>query len=140
MQTRALLDSNVFLFAFERPGCNSGRILRLLSEGALGGIVTDRIVREVLGYLRHRYSKDVGARFRDFLLLLCELVLEDDLSSRADFVRVVGAADAGALAAVRALGIRYLVSTDSDFAGVPEWRTPREFVREIGKRPQPGDE
>ena len=140
MPTRAFLDSNVFLFAFERPDSNSRRIVRLLSEGALHGVVTDRIVREVLGYMRRHYTKDVGARFRDFLLFSCELVLEDDLPNRTEFVRLVGAADARALAAVRTLGISRLVSTDSDSTGVPEWRTPREFLRELGKRPQPGDE
>lgn len=140
MRTRAFLDSNVFLFAFERPDSNSRRIVRLLSDSDLHAVVTDRIVREIPGYLRRHYSKDVGARFRDFLILSCELILEEDLPIRAEFVRLVGAADAGALAAVRSLGIARLVSTDSDFTGVPEWRTPRAFLRELGKRPAPGGE
>lgn len=140
MRTRAFLDSNVFLFAFERPDSNSRRVVRFLADGDLDAVVTDRIVLEVLGYMRRHYSKDVGARFRDLLILSCDLVLEEDLPNQAALARLVGAADAGALAAVRSLGIARLVSTDSDFTGVPEWRTPRAFLRELGKRTQPGEE
>ncbi len=140
MPIRALLDSNIFLFGFELQSSNSHRILERLSTGAVRGVVTDRIMRETLGYLRRHYGKDVAGKFRDFLLLTCDLILEADLRIRREFVERVGAKDAGALAAVRVFDISRLVSTDSDFAGVPEWRTPREFLREIGKRPQPGEE
>ena len=140
MPTRAFLDSNVFLFALERPGSSSRRLVQLLSEGAVHGVVTDRIVREMLRYFRRHYPKDVGAKFRDFLIFSCELVLEEDLPNRREFVGAVGAKDARALAAVRTLGISRLVSTDSDFTGVPEWRTPREFLLELGERPRAGQE
>jgi len=140
MPTRVLLDSNGFLFGFEFRTCNSHRILEMLSTGEIRGVVTDRIVREVLGYLRRHYGKDVSGKFRDFVLLTCDLVLEEDARIRPDHVAQVGAKDAGALAAVRALGISRLVSTDSDFAKIPERRTPRDFLRELGKRPRPGDE
>ena len=140
MRTRAFLDSNVFLFALERPRSNSRRVVQLLSEGVVRGVVTDRIVREVLRYFRRHYSKDVGGKFRDFLIFSCDLVLEDDLPNRREFVGAVGAKDAGALAAVRTLEISRLVSTDSDFAGVPEWRTPREFLLGLHERAGPGEE
>ncbi len=140
METRALLDSNVFLFGFELRRSNSHRILEMLSEGKIRGVVTDRIVRETLGYLRKHYGKDVASQFRDFVLLTCDLVLEDDVPIRKDHIDAVGAKDAGALAAVRALGLSRLVSTDSDFAKIPERRSPREFLREQGGRPAPGDE
>ena len=140
MATRALLDSNVFLFGFEIPRSNSHRILEKLSQGEIRGVVTDRIVREVLRYLRKHYGKDVAGRFRDFVLLTCDLVLEADLAVRKGDVDTVEAKDAGALAAVRALGLARLVSTDSDFAKVPERRAPREFLRELRERPAPGEE
>ncbi len=140
MPTRAFLDSNVFLFGFERRGSNSHRILEKLSAGDLRGIVTDRVVREVLGYLRKHYGKDTAGKFRDFVLLTCDLVLEADVRIRREDVDLVGAKDAGAFAAVRGLGIGRLVSTDSDFAKVPEWRTPRAFLVELGERPRPGEE
>ncbi len=140
MPSRALLDSNVFLFGFEVRTSNAHRILELLAEGEIRGVVTDRIVREVLGYLRRHYGKDVAAKFRDFILLTCELVVEADLRIRKEHVRAVGAKDAGALVALRELGLARLVSADSDFATVPERRTPRQFLQEQGERPRPGDE
>lgn len=140
MPGRAFLDSNVFIFGFERPRSNSRWILELLTEGGLRGVVTDRVVREVMGYVRKYYDKDLAAKFRDLILLTCELVIEEDLHIDRVLTDLVGPKDAGALAAVRALGLARLVSTDADFADVPEHRTPREFLRERGKRPRPGDE
>lgn len=140
MPGRAFLDSNVFIFGFERPRSNSHRILEFLTEGGLRGVVTDRVLREVMGYFRKYYDKDLAAKFRDLILLTCELVIEEDLHIDRVLTDLVGPKDAGALAAVRALGLARLVSTDADFADVPEHRTPREFLRERGKRPRPGDE
>jgi predicted nucleic acid-binding protein len=93
-----------------------------------------------MGYLRRHYGKDVGSKFRDFILLTCELVLEADASADRALVALVGRKDAGALAAARSLGLARLVSTDSDFANAPEHRTPRAYLEELGKRPRPGEE
>lgn len=140
MPTRVFIDSNVFIFAFERPRSNSRRIIDLLVGGTLHGVVTDRVVREVIGYMRRYYGKDSAGKFRDLILLTCDLLLEEDLSIEPELSALVGAKDAGALAAVRASGLSRLVSTDSDFAEVPEHRTPREYLRELGEPPRPGDE
>ena len=134
------MDSNVFIFGFERPSSNSKRILELLAGGDLVGVVTDRVVREVMRYFRRHYGKDLAARFREFVLLTSELVLEGDLRLGRELTDTVGPKDAGALAAVRALGLARIVSTDSDFTPIPEHRTPREFIQEMGERSRPGDE
>ena len=140
MPTRAFLDSNVFLFGFELQGSNAHGILELLTAGEIRGVVTDRFVREVLRYLRNHYGKDVAAKFRDLMLLTCDLVLEADLRIRREHVAQVGTKDTGALAAVRELGIARLVSTDSDFEGVPERTTPRAFLLEVEGRGRAGEE
>ncbi len=140
MPTRVLLDSNVFLFGFEGPRSNSHRILTMLLNGELRGVVTDRILREVLRYIGKHYGKDAARRFRDFILLTCDLVLEADVDVRGEHVDSAGAKDAGGPAAARGLGLSRIVSTDSDSAKVPEWRRPGDFLRELGQRPSPGDE
>jgi predicted nucleic acid-binding protein len=140
MPSKVFLDSNVFLFAFERPESNSHRVLGILVERELLGVVTDRVVREVMGYFRRRYGKDLAGRFRDLILLTCEFVLEQDLRIPQEIVELVGPRDAGAVAAARALGLARLVFTGQDFAGVLERRTPREFLRDLGESPRPGDE
>jgi len=140
MLSKAFFDSNVFIFGFERPRSNSRRILDLLVDGELRGVVTDRVVREVMRYIRRYYGKDLGGKFRDLMLLTCELLLEEDFPIDPELSALVGAQDAGALAAVRSSGLSRLVSTDSDFAKVPEHRTPREYLRELNEPPRPGDE
>ena len=140
MPSKAFFDSNVFIFGFERPRSNSRRILDLLVDGELRGVVTDRVVREVMRYIRRYYGKDLGGKFRDLMLLTCELLLEEDFPIDPELSALVGAQDAGALAAVRSSGLSRLVSTDSDFAKVPEHRTPREYLRELNEPPRPGGE
>lgn len=140
MPTRALLESNVFIFGFERRSSNSHRILELLAEGEVRGVVTDRVVREVIGHFRRFYGKDLAASLRDFMLLVCDLVLEADLEIPQEFIDRVGRKDAGALAATRALGLARLVSTDRDFEGLPERRTPREFLTDFGESAKRGEE
>jgi len=140
MPSRAFLDSNVFIFSFERNRSNSQRIVELLVTGDLRGVVTDRVVREVMRYFRKYHGKDLAAKFRELILLTCDLVLEQDLRVDRKLVELVGPKDASALAAVRSLGLSRMVSTDSDFAVVPERRTPREFLQERGERARPGDE
>jgi len=140
MTVRALLDSNVFLFAFERPESNSKRIVSRMVDRAFEGIVTDRVVREIIRYFRRHYDKDLASKYRDLILTSCDLVLEEDWPAGPAEVALVGRKDAGALAAARGRGIARIVSTDSDFKGVPEWRTPREFVLEQGWRARAGIE
>src|SRR3989442_15879809 len=140
MPTRAFLDSNVFIFGFERRNSNSHRILELLSTGDFRGVVTDRIVREVMQYFRKHYGKDLASQFRDFILFTCEVILGADVPLSKELVVLVGPKDAGALAATRDFGLARLVSTDRDFAGVPERRAPREFLHDIGERSRAGEE
>jgi hypothetical protein len=90
--------------------------------------------------MRRYYGKDVAGKFRDLVLLTCELVLEEDLVIDREMSDFVGVGDAGALAAVRSAGLSRLVSTDSDFAKAPEHRTPREYLQELKEAVRPGDE
>ena len=140
MRNSAFLDSNVFIFGFEIPQSNSRAILEMLAAGEIQGVVTDRIVREVMRYFRREHGKDLSAQFRDFIILTCDLMLEVDLTIAPGLTSLVGRKDAGALAATRELGLARLVSTDRDFVDAPEHRTPREFLSEIGHKPHAGEE
>jgi len=140
MPSRAFLDSNVFIFSFERTGSNWQRIVELLVTGGLRGVVTDRVVREVMRYFRKYHGKDLAAKFRELILLTSDFILEEELRVDGKLFELVGRRDASALAAVRSIGISHLVSTDSDFDVVPEHRTPRECLQGRGERARPGDE
>ena len=112
----------------------------MLAVGEIQGVVTDRIVGEVMGYFRREYGKDLSAQLRDFVILTCELVLEVDLNIPPVLTSLVGRKDAGALAATRELGLARLVSMDRDFVDISEHRTPREYLTEIGEKPRAGEE
>ncbi len=140
MRNRASLDSNVFIFGFQLPRSNSRRILLMLEAGVIQGVVTDRVVREVMNFFRKEYGKELAAQLRDFILMTCELVFEADLAIASDVVALVGRKDAGALVVTREHGLARLVSTDRDFAGAPEHRTPRELLSDIGEKTHASEE
>lgn len=133
MRPRALLDTNFFVYAYERPASNSRRIVDLLNRGRLEGVVTDRVVREVMRFFRRHHGKDVASRFRDYLFAVCRVVWAFEIAPEMKQLRgQVKEKDLEQIAAVRALGLWYLVSYDKDFQAFPEYVTPREFLRLLG--------
>jgi len=106
-----------------------------------GGGRTDTRIAYLSGSALRVVAGDATVRFENVLYRAPdELVVEADVPPDRVLVALVGRKDAGALAAARSLGLARLVSTDSDFAGAPEHRTPRAFLAELGQRPRPGEE
>ncbi len=63
MRRRVFLDTNIFIYAFEFPGCNSDKIIDLLNRGQIEAIISERVLREVQAYFKKFYSKDLAANF-----------------------------------------------------------------------------
>lgn len=132
MRPRVLLDTNVFVYAHERPRSNSRRVVDLLNEGRVEAVVTERVVREVVAYFKRHHGKDVAARFRDYLFAVCTVVWRAELEEEMERLRgQIKEKDLEQIAAVRALGLRHLVSVDRDFEPFPERRTPRAFLEAL---------
>ena len=92
-----------------------------------------------MGSFRKHDGKGLAAQFRELTLLTCDLTVEADLRIPSNIIAWVGPRDAGTVAATRELGLARLVSTDSDFAMIPERRAPREFLLNLHGTPRPGD-
>lgn len=134
MKPRALLDTNVFVYAYERPESSSRRIVDLLNEGRLEAIITERVVREVMAYFKRHHGKDMASRFRDYLFAACTVVWPAEVAGEMTGLRgEIKEKDLEQIAAVRALGLRHLVSVDRDFEPFPEYRTPRAFLEALGE-------
>ena len=79
MKRRIFLDTNVFIYAFEFPECNSGKIINLLNKGQIEAIISEQVLKEVQAYFKKYYSKDLAAIFRDYLLRTCTVVFSVDV-------------------------------------------------------------
>jgi predicted nucleic acid-binding protein len=133
MRRRVFLDTNIFIYAFEFPGCNSDKIIDLLNRGQIEAIISERVLREVQAYFKKFYSKDLAANFRDYLLKTCSVILSADVKKEmAKYKKLIKDKDLEQLAVVKKLGIKFLVAYDRDFENFEEYITPNAFIKELG--------
>ena len=135
MKPRVFLDSNIFVYAFEFADSNSSVIIDLLNGGEIEAVVSGRVLKEVMMYFRRFHGRRLSSLFRDYILQSCTMVLSEEL--KATMRRLEGSIkgkDLEQLAAVKALGLRHLVSLDRHFEPFEEYTTPREFVETLGMK------
>ena len=53
------LDSNVFIWGYNRRDSNSGKILELMDEGILDIVTSEKVLQELRKYFLTFYNKDV---------------------------------------------------------------------------------
>ena len=135
MKLRVFLDTNVFIYVFEFSECNSNKIINLLNKGQIEAIISEQVLKEVQAYFKKFYSKDLAATFRDYLLRTCTIVFSADVKREMlKYKKMIKSKDLEQLAAVKKLGIKFLISYDRDFENFEEYITPKEFVKEMGMK------
>ena len=133
---RVFLDTNVYVFGFERPLSNSAMILKELSGGNIEAVIGERVFKESIKYFRRNHTKKTADKFRLFVLTSSAIMKEESVREEMNRLRgKIKPKDLENLAVVRALGLRYLVSVDRHFESFPEYITPRGFVDLLGLRP-----
>lgn len=133
MKRRVFLDTNVFIYAFEFPECNSNKIIDLLNNGQIEAVISERVLVEAQAYFKKFYSKDLAALFRDYQLRTCTVVFTADVKREmVRYKKLIKSKDLEQLATVKKLGIKFLVSYDRDFESFEEYITPKAFIKEMG--------
>jgi len=130
IRLRALLDTNVFIYAFEIPKSNSNLILTALNQDQFEAIVTESTFREVYRYFRKHYSKKIADQYRVYIFTTCKIVFPHQLQPHLiKYIDEINGKDIEQLTATREFGIKYLVSYDQHFAGKEEYKTPKQFAK-----------
>lgn len=130
---RALLDTNVFIYAYEFSRSNSRLIVDALNRGLFEALVTESVFKEAYRYFRKYYSKKVADAFRIYMFATCQPIFSDQLVEHSRrYAHLINREDLEQLVAVRAFGIKYLVSYDRHFVGLEEHRTPKQFAELLG--------
>jgi predicted nucleic acid-binding protein len=133
MKPRVFLDTNIFIFAFEFPESNSGKIIDLLNQGKIEAVISQRVFKEIVNYFRKYYNKELADKFRRYILQSCSLVLEYDIKdSMAMLKNEIKEKDLEQIATVKKFGLKYLVSLDRHFEKFEEYITPKEFIKILG--------
>ena len=133
IQLRALLDTNVFVYAFETPKSNSNLIINALNQNQFEAIITESTFKEVYQYFKKHYSKKLADEFRVYLFATCKIIFTYQLNQHTTkYVSQINQKDLEQLTATRELGIKYLVSYDKHFKGIEEHKTPKQFAKILG--------
>jgi predicted nucleic acid-binding protein len=140
IKLRALLDTNIFIYAFETPKSNSSLIINALNQNQFEAIITESTFKEVYQYFKKHYSKKLADQFRIYLFTTCKIVFKHQLNQHATkYVNQINRKDLEQLTATRELGIKYLVSYDKHFQDIKEYKTPKQFAKILGIQTYPTD-
>jgi len=123
LRIRALLDTYVFIYAYEILDSNSHIIIGALNQGLFDALITESTFKECYRYIRRYYSKDVADVLRTYMFAACKLILSNQITDLQRYASLVNKKDLEQVAAVRQFGIKYLVSYDEHFQGLKEYDT-----------------
>ncbi|MDY6788363.1 MAG: PIN domain-containing protein [Candidatus Nanohaloarchaea archaeon] len=133
MKSRCFIDTNVFIYAFEFPESNCAKILDLLNQNEVEGVISERVLTEVMHYFKKNYHKDLASLVRLYVLEACILVPSTEVKEEMEnWSGEIKDKDMEQLSVVKSKGIKYLVAYDRDFAPFEEYYTPKEFVKKLG--------
>jgi len=132
MRFRVFLDTNIFIYAFEFPQSNSGKIIELLNLSEIEAVISERVLLEIRRYFGKYYSKDLAGAFRNYLILSCTVIptsyVRDEMNRYQGKIKDK---DLEQLAVVKKLGLKYLVAYDRDFEPFEEYVTPKRFIEAL---------
>lgn len=129
IKIRALVDTNVFIYAYEIPKSNSNLIIEALNRDLFEAIITESTFKEIYRYFRKYHSKRLADTFRIYLFATCKIIFSYQLAKySAKYACLVDERDLEQVIAVKEFGIKYLVSYDKHFKSVEEYKTPKQFA------------
>jgi len=138
IKLRALLDTNVFIYAFEIPKSNSNLIINALNQNQFEAIITESTFKEIYQHFKKHYTKKLADQYRIYLFTTCKIVFSHLLKEHfPKYAQLINDKDLEQLVATRELGIKYLVSYDKHFQGIEEYKTSKQFATILGIRVHP---
>jgi len=137
---RPFLDSSVIIRGLLYPESNSGLILKLVTNGEVLGVVNVKVTKEVTDVLKRIKDKDFASKVLIFMNSTFEIVGKGVYSEQMNKLRgKIKDKDLEHISTVKALNLSYLVAYDRDFEPFSEYRTPKEFLKDIGAGHFDGD-
>ncbi len=127
------LDSSVFIWGYNKPDSNSGKILRLMDEGEIQVMISEKVIDELRRYFITYYSKDVWSSVFRHITSVVEVIPKEKIIKE---LKIWGGKikdkDLEHLATVKYLGLKYLIAYDWHFENFEEYMTPKQFIIELG--------
>ncbi len=131
---KLLLDSSVIIFRFEQPHSNSRIVFDAIIEGRLQGVVSEKAIEEVKKVLSYRNGEKFAYLTEDLIRRNFEVIPLKKVEKETEkWKGKIKEKDLAHLATAKALGLKFIVALDRDFAPFKEYHTPKKFVENVLK-------
>ena len=136
MSKLVFLDTNVFIWAYNRPASNSAKILDLMDEGIISVIVSEKVIEELKKYFNIYYDEAI------WFSVFKHIISAGDIIKRQDIIEEIPKwkgkikeKDLENLVTVKHAGLKYLIALDDHYRDFEEYITPKEFIEYMGLTP-----
>ena len=126
------LDSSVIILGLEKEKSNSTKILDLVFEKKIEATINSKVLIEVRRYFSKRRNNNYAFLIENLLRKHCKIIYESDLEKQIlNFKGKMKEKDLIHLATVKELSLKYLIAFDRDFKPFNEYKTPKQFLKEL---------
>ncbi len=133
---KIFIDSSTFLWAYNRPESNSATIVRLLADGKLNAVISEKVVEEIshifLSVHGHRTWGEVEAIIKSRCAIIPRTEIEHETKKWRGKIKEK---DLEHLATAKQLAVDFILAFDRDYEPFPEYITPKQFVKKLGLKP-----
>lgn len=127
------LDTNVFIWAYNRPKSNSKKIIRLLTDKKITGIVSEKVLEELDEYFLRIINEKTAFKVSLHVKLITKIIPREKYFQEMNKLKgKIKEKDLEHIATVRKLKISKLISYDRDFESFEEYYTPKQFIKSLG--------
>jgi len=136
MREKIYIDSNLFIWGYDFPKSNSGKILDIITKSEFDIYISEKVIDELRKYFCTYYNKDIFSEILLLVINISNIVYNDEIKD--DFKKWRGKVkgkDLEHIVIIKKFNIPILVSYDRDFNSFSEYMTPKQFVKYLGYKP-----
>ncbi len=129
-------DTNVFINALQFEESNSRIIVNLIENEKINVVVSELVLKEVEKVLLRVRDQETAGMGVHFIRNYCVVIpRKETMGTMNNWRGQIKEKDLENLAAVKQFHISHLISHDRDYENFHEYRTPKQFVIEMGLKP-----
>lgn len=136
MSKLVFLDTNVFIWAYNRHDSNSAKILDLMDDGRIKVIVSERVIDELKKYFLIYFDETIWFSVFKHIISNSEIIKREEILDEIIKWRgKIKEKDLENLATVKYIGLKYLIALDDHYKDFEEYITPKAFIKYMGLKP-----
>ncbi len=133
---KIFIDSSVFIWAYNRPESNSATIVKLLADGKLRAVISEKVVEEVSDHVLTSHGYKTWSEVEAIIKSRCAVISRNATKGEAKKWRgKIKEKDLEHLATAKKLAVDFILALDRDYEPFPEYVTPKQFVKKLGLKP-----